>query len=153
MPVKTIEWVNGKVRIIDQTLLPEKLVYLDIDDVVVLGEAIQKLRVRGAPAIGIAGAMGIVLAANGYLGDDKDIMIHSIRGAISYLRKTRPTAVNLFWALDRMEKALDSAVNRSMEVIRERLLQEALTILDETGRSVARWGRTGQIFSPRRLLS
>ena len=149
MPVKTIEWVNGKVRIIDQTLLPERLVYLDITDVVVLGEAIQKLRIRGAPAIGIAGAMGVVLAANGYLGDDKDIMIHSIRGAISYLRKTRPTAVNLFWALDRMEKVLDSALKRSMEVIRERLLQEALTILDEDRSICRQMGKNGADLLPR----
>jgi len=61
--VNTIQWVNGKIRIIDQTLLPEKLVYLDIDNVETLAEAIKNLKIRGAPAIGIAGAMGAALAA------------------------------------------------------------------------------------------
>ena len=70
MPIKTIEWADGKIRIIDQTKLPEEMVYLSIDDIDVLGEAIGRLRIRGAPAIGIAGAMGAALAAWNYKGDD-----------------------------------------------------------------------------------
>ena len=143
MPVKTIEWVNGKVRIIDQTLLPEKCIFLDIDDVADLGEAIHTLRVRGAPAIGIAAAMGVVLAAHGYPGDDNGVLVHGAREVISYLRTTRPTAVNLFWALDRMEKVLDRVQTEPAEDIRKRLLKEALTIWEDDRSICRKMGKQG----------
>ena len=148
MPVKTIEWVKGKVRIIDQTLLPEECVFLDIDNVPTLGEAIQSLRVRGAPAIGIAGAMGVVLAADGYLGDDANILVHGIREAIAYLRTTRPTAVNLFWALDRMEMILEAVLGKSIETIRKTLLQEALDIWEEDREKCRQLGKNGAALLP-----
>jgi len=141
--VKTIGWIDGKVRIIDQTLLPEKRIFLDIDDVAVLGEAIQTLRVRGAPAIGIAAAMGVALAAHGYPGDDNGVLVHSAREAISYLRTTRPTAVNLFWALDRMEEVLDRVQREPAEDIRKRLLKEALTIWEDDRSICRKMGKQG----------
>ena len=148
MPVQTIAWVDGKVRMIDQTQLPERLVTVDIDDVDVLAEAIRVLRVRGAPAIGIAGAMGVALAARRYNEKDKDGLFETIREAISTLRSTRPTAVNLFWALERMERVSASLEDATVETIQDRLLQEALEILEEDRRVCRRMGRHGAELLP-----
>jgi len=148
MPVKTIEWIDGRIRIIDQTQLPGKLAYLDIRDIKVLGEAIQKLRIRGAPAIGIAGAMGVALAAQVYRGSERKGLIRNVKESIKFLRMTRPTAVNLFWALDRMEKVLDSVADEPVDEIRERLLQEAMTILEEDRQVCRRMGHHGASLIP-----
>jgi methylthioribose-1-phosphate isomerase len=136
------------VRIIDQTQLPEKLIYLDIDNVPTLGEAIQNLRVRGAPAIGIAGAMGVALAAFSYLGEDPNVLVHSVREAILYMKTTRPTAVNLFWALDRMETILNTIAEDTIDQIRNILLQEALSILEEDREICRKLGRNGAELVP-----
>lgn len=148
MPVKTIEWVDGRIRIIDQTQLPEKLAYLDIRDIRVLGEAIQKLRIRGAPAIGIAGAMGVALAAQEFRGSESKDLIRNVKESIEFLRMTRPTAVNLFWALDRMAKVLDSVADKPVDRIRERLLQEAMTIFEEDRQVCRLMGRNGASLIP-----
>jgi methylthioribose-1-phosphate isomerase len=148
MPVKTIEWIDGRIRIIDQTQLPGKLAYLDIRDIKVLGEAIQKLRIRGAPAIGIAGAMGVALAAQVYRGSERKGLIRNVKESIKFLRMTRPTAVNLFWALDRMEKVLDSVADEPVDEIQERLLQEAMTILEEDRQVCRRMGHHGASLIP-----
>ena len=104
MSTPTIEWVggaDGHLRLIDQTKLPAKTAVLDCDTVDDVWWAIKKLSVRGAPAIGIAAAYGVVLAA----GDSHD----SIKTACDHLATSRPTAVNLFWALDRMRQVADEA--------------------------------------------
>ena len=150
MPVRTIEWVDGTIRIIDQTRLPERLVFLDIGDIETLSEAIRSLRVRGAPAIGIAGAMGAALAAVSYEGEDRQGLISAVREAVSYLRKTRPTAVNLFWALDRMEARLDALASQEAGRIREALRDEALTILEEDRKVCRDMGRNGAELLPDR---
>lgn len=148
MPFKTIDWVDGKIRIIDQTRLPERLVYRNINDVEVLGESIQNMRVRGAPAIGIAGAMGVALAARNYIGKDSKGLVQEVRKAITYLSSTRPTAVNLFWALDRMEKILNSVEHESVEKIRGKLLKEALDILEEDRKICHLLGKNGATLLP-----
>ncbi len=95
-----IEWdASGCLRLIDQTLLPAQLKYLHCRDVETVWEAIKMLRVRGAPAIGIAAAYGVVLAA---LQQDSQDVSNRVLAAANYLATSRPTAVNLFWALDRM---------------------------------------------------
>jgi len=141
--VDTIQWVNGKIRIIDQTLLPEKLVYLDIDNVETLAEAIKNLKIRGAPAIGIAGAMGVALAAQICGKSDGESLIREVEKSISYLAATRPTAVNLFWALERMRKLLISLQNESVSVIKDHLLSEALAVLDEDVKVCRQIGQNG----------
>jgi len=148
MAVKTIEWVDGKVRIVDQTKLPEELVYLDISNVEVLGEAFRRLRIRGAPALGIAGAMGVALVAHGYRKDDGRGLVRKVREAIAFLRSTRPTAINLFWALDRMERVVDKVEDEPVERIREKLLQEALTIMEEDRTICRRIGQSGAVLIP-----
>ena len=150
MPVKTIEWVDGKVRIIDQTKLPERLVTLDIADVETLGEAIRSLRVRGAPAIGIAGAMGVALAAWHYDGDDAEGLIEQVRAAIDFLKTTRPTAVNLFWALDRMASTLASVEEKGIRAMKESLFGQAMAVLEEDRDVCRRMGRHGADLLPDR---
>lgn len=91
--MQTIEWQNGSIRMIDQTRLPQELVYLDIDNVDDLVAAIKRLSVRGAPALGVAGAYGVALAAHKLKGDEFDEAVVRIRNA-------RPTAVNLGVGVD-----------------------------------------------------
>lgn len=109
-PVSRVGDQKGWVRLIDQTLLPAELKYHDCKTVEMVWEAIRSLRVRGAPAIGVAAAFGVVLGVqNG----------KSLREVCDYLRTSRPTAVNLFWALDRMEQVgsdLDCLLSRAKEI-------------------------------------
>src|SRR2546429_2430040 len=105
---RTIAWVgdvDGHVRLIDQTLLPTRLEYRDCRTVEEVWEAIKVLRVRGAPAIGVAAAYGVVLGMQpGWSQRWNDEAVPRLREVANYLRSSRPTAVNLFWALDRMER-------------------------------------------------
>src|SRR5437660_6482503 len=106
---RTIEWIggiDGFVRLIDQTLLPTRLEYRDCRTVEQIWEAIRMLRVRGAPAIGVAAAMGVVLGMQGFTDRSRGAYARRLREVTDYLRTSRPTAVNLFWALDRMEQCV-----------------------------------------------
>jgi methylthioribose-1-phosphate isomerase len=124
----TVAWVgdsaSGFVRLIDQTLLPTEFVRIDLTDVPGVWEAIKSLRVRGAPAIGVAAAFGAVLGAR--TGDARA----GLAAAIASLRTSRPTAVNLFWALDRMDRAAASS-NLNGPALVDRLLDEAQAIARE----------------------
>src|SRR5437868_13664003 len=103
-PIRTIEWVDGVdgfVRLIDQTQLPTQLVYRDCRTVEEVWEAIKTLRVRGAPAIGVAAAMGIVVGMQTLKRPTAESFRRRLREVTDYLRTSRPTAVNLFRALDR----------------------------------------------------
>src|SRR6516225_2438928 len=107
---RTIAWVGGVdgfVRLIDQTLLPTRLEYRDCRTVEEVWEAIRSLRVRGAPAIGIAAAMGMVLGIQSFTDRSRGAYRQRVREIAAYLRTSRPTAVNLFWALERMERRID----------------------------------------------
>src|SRR5262249_31972309 len=104
---RTIAWIGGLdgfVRLIDQTLLPTRLEYRDCHTIEEIWEAIRVLRVRGAPAIGVAAAMGVVLGMQHFQGPGRGAYAHRLREVTAYLRTSRPTAVNLFWALERMER-------------------------------------------------
>jgi len=126
MAWKTIEYKDGKVTLIDQTLLPGEIKYLTTSDYRVVAEAIKKLRVRGAPAIGIAAAFGVVLGAFENKGAaDLPAQVDRI---ITELAGTRPTAVNLFWALNRQRKILESAKNCSHSDLIAALEAEAIAI-------------------------
>ena len=140
--MKSIEWINGKVRLIDQTRLPENLIYLDIDNHYELCEAIKELKVRGAPAIGIAGAFGVVLGLQKMDGE-KFVINSYINGVIDNLRSTRPTARNLFWALDRMYNKLCSFSGESLEKVKKEILEEALNIFEEDEEISRKIGENG----------
>ena len=148
MPVPTIEWADRCARIIDQTRLPAEYILLDIHDVETMAEAIQSLRVRGAPAIGVAGAFGVVLSIRTHLGKHPDEFIQAVYKDIQTLSETRPTAVNLFWALDRMKTLFDALSNEPQDVIDSALLAEALDILREDQEICRQMGRNGAALIP-----
>jgi len=105
--VETLGWVGdveGYLELIDQTLLPVELRRLPCRDVETVWEAIKSLRVRGAPAIGIAAAYGVVVGVQGAAGADEGAFFHRLDDVTGYLAGSRPTAVNLFWALERMRR-------------------------------------------------
>jgi methylthioribose-1-phosphate isomerase len=142
---QTITWVGdlpGCVRIIDQTLLPTQLAYCDCHTVDEIWEAIRSLRVRGAPAIGIAGAMGAVLGMQTFQGPDGPAYRKRLKEVADYLRTSRPTAVNLFWALDRMENCI-RVMDANSEQPTRRLLHDALTIAEEDKQMCRAIGRHG----------
>ena len=145
---RTIQWLGdestGFVRLIDQTLLPGELVYRDCRRVEEVWEAIRALRVRGAPAIGIAGAMGLVLGLQGHSGAGKDAFRRRLSEVRDYLASSRPTAVNLFWALDRMQ-SLGQQLLPTCEpgVVHRQLLKEALAIEEEDRQTCRAIGLAG----------
>lgn len=131
---RTIEWVgdsSGLVRLIDQTLLPLSLQYRDCRTVEEVWEAIRTLRVRGAPAIGIAAAMGVVVGLRGHAATTEDLS-RRLGEVCQYLRTSRPTAVNLFWALERMERCVsEQCATLPPGAALDRLLREAQAIEEE----------------------
>ena len=144
----TIEWKDRKVSMIDQTLLPGELKILEIADYHLIAEAIQSLKIRGAPAIGIAGAYGLVLAANQYGGNNLDEFTAHIQDAAKLLISTRPTAVNLSWAIKKLlNKVKESHLNEINE-IRSLLLTEANSILEEDHISCKKMGEYGARLLP-----
>lgn len=124
--LKVIEWVSGKLRIIDQTMLPHEEVYLDLADYRDLAAAIKEMRVRGAPALGVAAAYGVALAAQEIDARSREEFLSRLRSASDALGATRPTAVNLFWALDRMRRVADAV--EDVADMRAALLDEAKSI-------------------------
>jgi methylthioribose-1-phosphate isomerase len=142
MPLpRTIAWIgdiDGFVRLIDQTLLPTQLVYRDCHTVEEIWEAIRTLRVRGAPAIGVAAAMGVVLGMQTGTDRSRGAYAHRLREVSAYLRTSRPTAVNLFWALERMERCVASFTERYTPDELTRLLLEEALIVEEEDRQMCR---------------
>ena len=147
-PLETLRWegdaATGSLRLIDQTLLPGELVELDCRDVATVWEAIRSLRVRGAPAIGCAAAFGAVLGGQQAVGAI-DSMLAAVKAASAHLRTSRPTAVNLFWALDRIDRIADQEAQQAADdhAFLDRLLAEATAIADEDKamcRSIGRFG-------------
>ena len=142
---RTLEWIGdsgGFVRLIDQTQLPATLAYRDCRTVEDVWEAIRSLRVRGAPAIGVAAAMGVVVGVQ----TCEDAMRYGerLREVTAYLRTSRPTAVNLFWALERMERCFERECRQgSPREWTRRLLAEALAIEDEDRRMCRAIGAAG----------
>ncbi len=148
MPVTTIEWIDNKVKLIDQTKLPAELIHLHIDEVETLGEAIKKLRVRGAPAIGIAAAFGVLLGAQKFRGEGKEEFFAELARVISYLRGTRPTAVNLAWALERMRRTAEAHRHQTVVQIKKELFNEANKIFIEDQQTCRALGRHGAELIP-----
>ena len=145
--VQTIRWlggVDGHLRLIDQTRLPVELVYLDCRDVETVWEAIRSLRVRGAPAIGIAAAYGVCLGVQPALGADEPQFLARLEEVTGRLATSRPTAVNLFWALERMSRT--AAAGRGKKPVADiaaDLLAEAQAIHEEDRQMCRAIGRHG----------
>jgi methylthioribose-1-phosphate isomerase len=149
---KTIQWIgdiSGCVELIDQTLLPGECTILAIKDIQSLWEAIKVLRVRGAPAIGIAAAYGVVLGLQ-EVSDDGSLEEagKKVKESAEYLATSRPTAVNLFWALERMQKTAESCQAANTKKLKERLLTEAEAIRDEDATMCRAIGEHGADLIP-----
>jgi methylthioribose-1-phosphate isomerase len=143
----TLAWSGdastGVLELIDQTRLPGELVILECRDVPTAWEAIRSLRVRGAPAIGIAAAYAAVLGARSQGIADAAALRRALAGASAHLRTSRPTAVNLFWALDRMERRAASLPDAQASVLLDALLAEAQAIHEEDRRMCRAIGQYG----------
>ena len=129
--VCTMLWERPVLKLIDQRKLPFEEVYFECKSVEDIGEAIVEMVVRGAPAIGVTAAYGIAIAALSFDGSGKDAFIEHLYKSIEYLSKTRPTAVNLFWALDRMKKLISGISGLDTRAITERIVEEAEEIEDD----------------------
>src|SRR5688572_2186643 len=128
MAVKTIEWKDNRVIMLDQRLLPHKEVHRICRDYEEVAQAIREMVIRGAPAIGVAAAMGVALGAWKSREKNFDRQFERIFATLS---KTRPTAVNLFWALERMRKVYTDNRSRGVETVQRLLKEEAQKIYKE----------------------
>ena len=146
-PPPTMSWqgsaADGCLRMIDQTLLPVELKEIDCDSLEVVREAIKSLRVRGAPAIGVAAAYGVIVGLQGSEADDKDAFLKRFAQVHERLATSRPTAVNLFWALDRMKGIAESIADQPGDERLERLHTEASEIEREDQEMCRAIGRHG----------
>jgi methylthioribose-1-phosphate isomerase len=129
--VPTVEWKNGAVRLLDQSRLPEHVEFLDCKDYRAVADAIRELKVRGAPAIGVTAALGVALGAQAISATEFPVFAKELLPICDHLAATRPTAVNLFWAIDRMKKKLVSLSAQAVPAVKAALLAEAQAILDE----------------------
>lgn len=151
MHLRTIEWVPlkegapvpGRVRMIDQTRLPAELAYVETADVHEVWTAIKTLQVRGAPAIGVAAAMGVVAAIQSQDLKGGDEVVRAVHEAADYLATSRPTAANLFWALARMKKLAAAEARRPAGELKTLLAAEAVKIRDEDAAMCHAIGRHG----------
>ena len=142
--IETIRWREGALRIIDQTLLPHRQHYISLDSTKSVWDAIKELKVRGAPAIGVCAAYGVLVALREKRPTAREGVLLAVHEAVAYLKTSRPTAVNLFWALDRMActaKSLppDADVDSCFAILE----QEADDICcedKELGKSIGRHG-------------
>lgn len=141
--IRPVQWKDGKIVLIDQTLLPAEFKEIVIETSEQLWEAIRLLRVRGAPAIGIAAAYGFALEAWRCRDNSTSQCIERLEKVSEYLATSRPTAVNLFWALERMNRCIKANASLSAERFREKLLAEAHAILEEDLDMGRRIGKIG----------
>jgi len=124
MAIKAVEWLGDKVRILDQTRLPQEEAYLELGDHLSIASAIAELKIRGAPAIGVVGAYAVALGALKIEAATRDEFLEKLRGIISTIAATRPTARNLFQAIDRMEQV--AASGKEIDHIKTGLVNEAV---------------------------
>ena len=139
--LKTVEWVNGRVRMIDQTRLPDRFVYVHLKDYRQVSKAIREMVVRGAPAIGVAAAMGLALAAQANRGKSRDRLFMELERAAEALTASRPTAQNLFWAVDRvLQRAHDTGPGGDVAAA---VIEEARKMAEEDVQANLSIGRHG----------
>src|SRR5581483_9462386 len=141
-PLQTVAWQNGKVRLIDQTALPERLQYVELSDWREVAEAIRTMVVRGAPAIGCTAALGLALGARGIIAENREAFLRRVAGIAETFRAARPTAVNLFWAVDRIFGVAQNTEGNPVD-LKDAMLHEALRMLDEDIEANRRLGEYG----------
>jgi len=142
--LKTIEWKNGSVVMIDQTKLPSKLVFVTLTDYNQVADAIKTLVIRGAPAIGISGAFGLALAALNSKANSKDELINELKHAKKILFETRPTAVNLKWGLEKIMSV--TKYFESVDEIKKSIIETAKQMADDDIKINMAIGKHGSIL-------
>jgi len=140
--VKTVEWSAGILKLIDQAQLPLREEMLECRRVADVARAIKNLNVRGAPAIGVAAAYGLALAARQSVAESREELLADLERAATELRSTRPTAVNLAWAVERVLRAAQDCAGGAAD-LRQRVLAEAHTIWSEDEAACRRLGAAG----------
>ncbi|HKZ57806.1 MAG TPA: S-methyl-5-thioribose-1-phosphate isomerase [Thermodesulfovibrionales bacterium] len=141
--VKAIEWRNKKAVILDQSKLPLEVTYIDCSNYQIVAECIRTLKIRGAPAIGIAAAMGIALGAQDIKTENFERFIEGLEPIFNEMLSTRPTAVNIKWAVERIRGLLIRKRDESIDTLKELLIEEAKKIHKEdieVNKAIGRWG-------------
>src|SRR5512143_739720 len=144
--IPTVEWKNGIVRMLDQTKLPLETVYNECKDYQTVARGIRELWVRGAPAIGVAAAMGLALGARQISASTFEEFWPKFEEICGHLAATRPTAVNLFWAIERIKNFVQENRDKGVDAIHDLLVQESQRILDEDVETNKRIGSYGSVF-------
>jgi methylthioribose-1-phosphate isomerase len=139
--MKAIEWLGDRVKILDQRQLPQKEAYLELSRYQDVASAIAELKIRGAPAIGVAGAYGLALGALKIKARSRDDFLKKLRAVTKAIAATRPTARNLFRALERMQRVADSA--KDIEQIKKALVNEAIKIHSEEAAATRKLSQLG----------
>lgn len=142
--MRSVEWHNGKVRMIDQRLLPAEFQMLECGNYQEVAEAIRDMAIRGAPAIGATAAFGMAVAAHCSQAEDRDELLADLREAAKTLRAARPTAVNLAWAVSRLMRRAES--EGSAAAIRQAMLEEAQALANEDVEVNKRLGQHGAVL-------
>ncbi|MFN7951080.1 MAG: S-methyl-5-thioribose-1-phosphate isomerase [bacterium] len=143
MAFETVEWKNGEVVLIDQRKLPVEEIYLACKTLDEVCDAIKTMVVRGAPAIGVTAALGLAQVAHQYTGNDLDAFGARFHAAADQLAATRPTAVNLFWGIERMKRCFAASSAQGLAGLRKALIDEAVRIREEDIEVCKRLGRFG----------
>jgi methylthioribose-1-phosphate isomerase len=149
-PPVAVRWSDDgrAVELLDQTLLPSRETYLRLTSASEVAEAIRCLRVRGAPAIGVAAALGLALETAAHTKSSREDFLRAFDSAYQLLRAARPTAVNLAWAVDRLRRRLDSLGDADTGVIACKLFGEATEIMEQDRRMCRRIGELGVLMLP-----
>lgn len=141
--VSTIEWKEGKVMMLDQSKLPLEVVFIECTDYLMVADGIKKLKIRGAPAIGIAAAMGIALGAQELKSGSMSNFVKGLGPVMDTILATRPTAVNIKWAVERIKKLLKANKNETVDKVKQLLIDESQKILVEDieiNKAIGKWG-------------
>ena len=144
MTLKTVEWKDKSVVMIDQTKLPNELIFVTYTDYNDVANAIRTLVIRGAPAIGVAGAFGLALAALQSKATTKEDMIKDLEQAKKILFETRPTAVNLAWGLNKMMNVVKNSQN--INEIKESIVEAATTLAEDDVKINKAMGKNGAVL-------
>ncbi len=148
MSFRTIEWRDNAVIMIDQTRLPAEEIYQRYTDYLGVAEAIKGMIIRGAPAIGVAAAMGIALGARNIITESHDEFFRQLDNICDVIGRTRPTAVNLFWAIERMKRRANELKDQPLPAIKEELQREAIEVEREDLEICKAIGRNGADLIP-----
>jgi methylthioribose-1-phosphate isomerase len=148
--IRTIEWKDSCVVMLDQRLLPSEEIYNSYTTHFEVAEAIRTMVIRGAPAIGIAAAMGIALGVKNASATTVEDLDRLFEGICEDIRSTRPTAVNLFWAIERMQSVFARSRSRGVEEVRSALIKECIAMHAEDVEANRAMGRFGQALIPER---